>query len=425
MKNKCIFILILVGASWFWACKEENLALSDVIHFSDVTEESVAADNFSTLKITAVIPHDASPNNRSIKFKTDLGKFSDETTEIDETADSSGAATVYFHSDKPGKATITATVSTFSVTKTVNCTMVDISSLIRFEPQSTDLVVADNITSRTVNITINKNTPVDKRQITVTTDLGSFTNGDKTITLLAGGDGTASTEIKSDVPGTASLGASCNSFSTTTKVKFSAPDPDNIVRFDDGLLANVPADGVSSIEVRAVINNNTPIALRKVSFATDLGNFTSGQTQDVVPDGSGIARATLKSATEGTASVSLTHRNVTRTKTFTFTRAYPESLSISSDFTIKTGIANKVTIRVQLMRAVGKSSPNFAIDYTAVDKNNNSIGLFKNATLTDANGAASVEFSAGDGAALGVITIRARVREAQGATGETVITVVN
>jgi len=418
--------LIFSAFLYLSSCKEENIPLADIIRFANADEETLAADNTTTLKITAIIPPDASSENRSIQFTTDLGEFSNDTNSITQTANSSGEATVYFHSSQIGKATIKATVSTFSITKTVSCMQADLSGLIRFDSFSIDPITADNITTRTVTVQIDKNTPQDKRQVTLTTDLGTFTNQQATITLLAGADGSVNTSIKSDAPGTANITAACNGFSVSTALKFIAPDPNTIVKFDDGLATSVPADGVSELELRAVINNNTLPASRAVSFATDNGTFSNGQTsQSVTPNESGIAATSIKSAAEGTALVSITHRNVTRTRTFTFTRAYPDDMTISTDFVLTTGAANKITIHTQLLRTVGKSSPNFQIEYSAfLDNGATSVGQFNNNVATNSDGQGTVDFSA-LGASPGVITIYAKVKEKPSVNAMVRVTVVN
>ena len=301
-----------------------------------------------------------------------------------------------------------------------------LANLISFGVVDTTAIPADNITARTLKLQIDKNTPEEKRQVILTTDLGSFTNQQTTITLLADANGNASSQIKSDAPGTANVTASCNGFSTSIALTFATPNPDNIVKFDNNLLTNTTADGVSTLALRAVINNATPAALRKVTFASDQGTLANGQTtQDVIPDANGIAATTLRSGTEGTANVSITHRNVTRTMAFNFTRAYPDTIMLLSNFTLQAGLANSTTITTQLNRNIGKPGMNFEIDYTAADNLGNSIGQFKNATLSNASGMATVLFSAGNTAYRGPVLITATVKEIPTKQTTALITIVN
>ncbi|MHA4812377.1 hypothetical protein ACX0G9_30065 [Flavitalea flava] len=425
-KHLKITVSLFAGLLCLADCKEVNLPLTEIIHFVNPGEETLAADNFTTLKVTAVIPHDASAANRSIKFTTDAGQFSNDSNEITEIVDDAGEASVYFHADKAAKATITATVSTFSVTKTVNCTAVDISSLIRFDNFDKDSLVADNLTERVIDLVIDKNTPQNQRQVALTTDLGSFTNQQQTITIVAGSDGTAKSAIKSDMPGTANITAVCHGFTTATTLTFIAPDPDAIVRFADGQIRTVPADGVTTLDIKTLINNNTVATQRKVTFATDQGTFSNSQsTQEVTPDAKGFAVTTLKSAVEGTASVTITHRNITRTMAFTFTRAYPDGIALNSDFTINAGIGNKITIQAQLIRSIGKSSPGIGILFTAADNMGHTLGQFKNAILSSTDGLASIDFSAGSGSYRGPVTITAVVKDMPAVTASMVVTVVD
>ncbi len=291
MKKSLTILVLAVYCMLQYGCEEDEIAPTDIIKFEISGEENLVADNYTTLKLRVIIPADADVTHRSIKFKTDIGNFSNEANEITIEANPQGNADAYLHSSKPGRATIVATVSTYSANKNVNLTAVDISKLIRFDNFDNTPLVADNMTERLVKVVIDKNTPSDKRNVTFVTDLGSFTNDATTINILANADGIAQTFIKSEKPGKAKIKATVNSIESEISLQLVAPDPDQIIRFAEGLTTNSMADGISTLEIRALINSNTAAAQRKVTFTTDQGSFGNGtKSEDVMPDAAGTAR---------------------------------------------------------------------------------------------------------------------------------------
>lgn len=402
-----IFLLIKLSS-----CEEEQILPSDIIKFEIPQEESIPADNFTSLMITAVIPKEADINNRSIKFKTDNGYFSNDTNEITIEADPNGNAATFIRSNKSGRATITASISSYKANKIVNFQPIDLSKMIRFENFDITPLAADALTDRLLKVIVDNKIPADKRKVTFTTDIGTFTNQTATIDILANQDGIAQTFIKSDIVGKAKIKAIFNSFETENYLQLIAPTPDNIVLFGEGLSINTWADGTSTIELKAIINNNITGSQRNVKFTTDLGSFPNGtKTEEVTPDASGTARTLLKSTVVGKPFVTITCRTITRSKSFEFTRAVPDKIAITLGLTLKAGLNQNLTIPGKLTRLIGIPSPNFEIDYTAVDTLGQPIGYFSNSIDSDSNGQTKIEYSAGSVLYRGKVFITASVKE--------------
>jgi hypothetical protein len=315
-------------------------------------------------------------------------------------ANTDNEAIAYLKSTSQGTATIKAAISTFSITKTVVCTY---SNLLSFANAASENLVADNYSLLNITAHINPATDADKRVIVFTTDFGVFANNSSTISIAADSNGNATTYLKSNTIGTATVTITNQNQSATKNVVFTAPDANNIFTF--GVISdNIPADGVSLITLPVMVNTNIPVANRSVTFTTDLGTFTTG-TAAIPADPAGNVTAYLKSSVAGPAHIAATCNSITRYITVNFVPAIPDFLLLSANSTLTHGSANNMTIAIAARRNTGTPTPAFAFVYNAVDEDGNTIGSFTNGTLSNQTGDATVVYSAGNTTYQGNITI--------------------
>lgn len=89
--------------------------INDVMRFTAIAPDTVAADSFSIASIRIKIANDADSLHRNIVFHTSLGKFTNNDTSNTVFANSSGEATIGLYSSQSGMAEVTATIGTISI----------------------------------------------------------------------------------------------------------------------------------------------------------------------------------------------------------------------------------------------------------------------------------------------------------------------
>jgi hypothetical protein len=188
-----IFIVCLLLSG---ACKKEPLNVTDVIKFAKPEAETMAADDYNTIKLTVIVPP-YSDALTPVVFTTDLGTFqSSNTTTVTVNADGNGEAIAYLKSGTLGAATITATVGTkYSAVKTVNFTLPDADNVFTV-PTFNASAQADGKSTIEITALVNKNLP-GARSVVFTADnsatfsTGTSTGGIATATVTADATGKA------------------------------------------------------------------------------------------------------------------------------------------------------------------------------------------------------------------------------------------
>ncbi|WEK34604.1 MAG: hypothetical protein P0Y53_19125 [Candidatus Pseudobacter hemicellulosilyticus] len=424
-------LFAIVGAylfSFLYACEaDSSIPLEEIIRFNNPAEESLSANGYSQLPIAVVIPADAAADRRTVKFTTDLGLFSNDSASIYVVAEN-GIAATQLHGSRAGRAKLTAAIMGYAVNKTVLFTAVEGSDILAFVDLPASPLPADNLSEHALQLRIDPRSPASTRKLTLTTDLGSFSNQQTTIEVQANAEGLAQTYLKSDKAGRAIIRVTRGDFLLEDSVYFTAPDPEQLIRFTPGSFPAGVADGATAIEIKAQINNKMPAGRRKVSFRTDGGSFAAGSTVNSVeiePDASGLARVLLRSRQEGFSTVTVEHNGINRSAEVEFKKAMPDQLSVETPFTIQAGIASQVTVTAQLSRQTGLPSSGFEILYTAFTKDGAAIGLFKTQKASGADGKATVLYSAGNTTYRGPVTITATLKGNTAITASTLLTVVD
>ena len=282
----------------------------------------------------------------------------------------------------------------------------DWSGVITFTNPNPQTLAADGYDTINLTAHIQSDSDPDKRAITFTTDNGTFTNGLATITVTADNSGNATTAIKGTVVATATVKATVQTtFVAFKTVNFVAPDPTTIFKINP-ITGGVPADGVTTVTIGAVVNKALLFTSQSVIFTADGGTFGNGTaTITQVVDPSGNAIAYLKSTTFGTYHVSLSNNGVIQTVPVSFVKAVPDFMLLSASTSLASGYANTLAISIALKRNIGTPSPNFLLNYNAVDVNGIGTGIFSSGTASDANGNATVNFTMGNSTYKGPVTI--------------------
>lgn len=165
---------------------------------------------------------------------------------------------------------------------------------------------------------IPSNSDRDKRTIAFSTDLGTFINGQKTVSILANSDGAASAFLKSSEVGTATVTATVNnSFKASTYIKFIYAKG---IQFSNQEIENLTADNVTLHKLEVKIDLLATGENKIVQFATDKGVFTNiSNSIKVESDSEGKAVAYIKSNTSGLANITATNQTFTAKKIVNFT----------------------------------------------------------------------------------------------------------
>jgi len=282
----------------------------------------------------------------------------------------------------------------------------DWSRVITFTNSNPQTLAADGYDTINLTAHIQGDSDPDKRVITFTTDNGTFTNGLTTISVNADNSGNASTAIKGTVVSTATVKATVQTTFVASKIiNFTAPDPPTAFKLNP-ITDGTSADGVTTVTIGAVVNKALLFTAQNVIFTTDGGTFGNGNASITqTADSSGNVTAYLKSSTFGTYHVSLSNNGVIQTVPVSFVKAVPDFIVLSAATSLASGYANTLAIAIALKRNIGATSPNFLMDYKAVDVNGLGTGIFSSGTASDASGNAAVNFTMGNSSYKGPVTI--------------------
>ncbi len=266
-------------------------------------------------------------------------------------------------------------------------------------------------------------TPVHDRAVKVFfSNAGGTLSGNTTEGRTPDSNGEVVVFLKSEItPKTAVVTAEARSgtdlvASRSVSVTFAAASPDSVIKLTASP-AEIVADGVASIQLRAEVN--PALTNRAVTFRTTNGTFSPTAEQPVTelrdqPTGSdGVAVAQLYGVTGvGTALVTATAGGYSATQTVTFTRALPDYMALeATPLAISRALeTNTVAMKATLSRAVGKVTPSTRVDFVAVnDASGVSFGRFQNVSRSTATGEVTAQFVPGVSAPLGLATVTARV----------------
>ena len=258
-------------------------------------------------------------------------------------------------------------------------------------------VPADNIATHRIEVHFTKFSAPADRKIKLETDKGTFTNGEKSIDLLANSENIATTFLKSDESGAATVkGTYANEYSQETVVNFVVPAPD--FEFNINNTVQIEADGYSTSRIEVLFTNFGSIAERSIELETTLGTFTNGEPKITILAGSDNKAVTfLKSTAVGSAVIKGTFAQKYSQETFvSFRKALPDAIYLTAPgFSLKSGLQNDITFETILTRQHGKPSEGFLLRYEAVDTLNASLGSFINNLPSTSEGKATIKYSAG------------------------------
>ena len=252
--------------------------------------DSIPADGSSSSSITATIKDSSGApvtSGTAVTFTTTLGTFSNNLQSITvDTPDGTGIVSVSLIAGvTPGTATVTAGSNGVSAATYVVIGGSVGSITLTADPTS---ILADGGSSSAITATVKDaaGNPVNAgTSVVFTTNLGTFSNGTATITVItsdATGVVTASL-IAGTTPGTATVTAEANSVTQPINVTFSGP-PDNITATANP--STLTADGTSTSTVTATVldSNGNPVADGEVLSVT-VGSGTVSQLNPTTTDG--------------------------------------------------------------------------------------------------------------------------------------------
>jgi hypothetical protein len=217
-------------------------------------------------------------------------------------------------------------------------------------------------------------------------------------------------------------------------VEFTAPSPSDIIRL--AAPASALADGATITPITAEISGSLPAGRRTVTFATTFGGFVGdpavrdGSAQSSVgvdADGGNRATAYLRSPSSGVGVAFVTARvdtspAVSASTSVQFTRAAPERVLVTLDkAALQQNNSSILTVTVTLVREPGVPTEGTIVTFRAVDASGAERGLFTKVQRSDPRGVATADFSPGELAALGQLTITAT---AEGLSGTARVQIV-
>jgi len=391
----------------FVASVQANFSYANGISFENSTIESLVADNISVLKLTAQIDPSTPVGKRDVVFVTDLGSFTNNAASITVEASADGKASAYFKSGSVGQANIKATNQGLNALKMVNLSS---SGAVNLVNAATENLVADGYTLLKLTAHIDPNVEPSKRNITFKTDLGSFTNNEKTVIVPIDMAGNANAYIKGDVVGTATITVTGSSTLTATKVVvFTQPTADQIFKIET-VTDNVASDGVSTIMIPVLMNKDLPALAKKVTFSANVGTFQVASPAVISADADGKLTGYLKHTVPGPVYVSLSAGGVTRNLTVNFVKANPDFILLTGNVSLAHGLNNSLSLAISLKRSIGNPNADFLFDYKATDDSGAEIGIFSNGSASNASGGATVSFTAGETTYRGNVLITVSLR---------------
>ncbi|QKJ32821.1 hypothetical protein HQ865_24715 [Mucilaginibacter mali] len=398
-----LFTVFLLLAS----CKKTQLKTSGVIKFENATSLSGPADNINTVTLTATVPNDSDPQTQVV-FTTDLGTFVNSNSNTITTGiNDNYQCVVQLKSAAAGTATIRASVLTlYSATTTVTFTAPNADNIFTLAP-FTDNVAADGTTTLVLTAVINKSLPATAQSIVFTADnSATFSNNTGTITIPADATGNAIAYLKKSAEGPVHVTMTDLGVTRSITVNFIAPNADNIFTIAP-FIDNIMADGVSTMVLTAAVNKKLPVASQTVTFTADNGaTFSNGNPSvTATADAAGNAITYLKKTVEGPVHVTMASGGATRSLTVNFTRAVPDNMLLTNNPAMTSGFGNNLSINISLLKTIGKPATGYLFSYNATDSSGNLLGIFSNGTASDANGAATVNFTTGNSPYKGIVKI--------------------
>ena len=280
------------------------------------TPAAIFANGTDTSQITLSLQNDSgiAIDGETLYFTTTKGALNSASA----ATSSEGVATVTLTAPtSTGTATITATYGTITTTTTISFEASGSGSITLVASPTS--IPADGTSSSVITATIKDSSgaAVPKgTSVTFTTNLGTFSNGFQTYTVITPGEtGVVSVSlIAGTTPGSAKITVSSANISQTVYVGIGG-DPVTIT-----VAANptsIPADGSSSSVITATIKDSSgsPVtAGTAITLTTTLGTFQNG-TQTITVntmDDTGIVSTSLMAATTaGTAQVTASASGVT------------------------------------------------------------------------------------------------------------------
>ncbi len=365
--------------------------------------------------------------NEQINFAfLDTGNASGASLNADSvTTNASGIALVnYTAGDNPGVDWFGATlnsnqsISNSARMEVIQRTVTVGSMVISANPQE---IKADGTGSSaiTVNITDISGAPVAAgTEITFSTTLGLFSNGGTTFTVKTSDDSGSLTVplISSLTAGNAKVTAESGGISQSVTVTFSTSVEPIVGSINLTATPTViPADGISSSTIKAVINDTTGTSIsqgQSVVFTTTHGTFPNGSNRYALstPDDSGVVETSLIADVDpGTADITVTSGGITQLITVIFdgsSIADAAFISLSTSSTsIKTDGMDSATITAHVLGA-----DKVPIEGTTVLFETSGGQISTASALTDENGDAQVVLSSANDKTNALVTITAKVQ---------------
>ncbi len=227
-------------------------------------------------------------------------------------------------------------------------------------------IPADGASSSIITATIkySDGNPVPKgTSVTFGTNLGTFSNGTQTYTVITPDDtGAVSVSlIAGTTPGSARIAVSAINVTQVIYVGIGG------VAVSIALTANptsIPADGSSSSTITATVTDSTGAPVipgTSVTFSTDLGTFAGGGTSitATTSDDTGTVSVSLISATTaGTATVTATSSGVTQSVNVTFSGSVVGSITVTANpSTLPADGTSTSVVRADVRDAQGNPVP--------------------------------------------------------------------
>lgn len=206
---------------------------------------------------------------------------------------------------------------------------------------------------------------------------------------------------------------------------YNEPDSFNDTTFIDVVasVGSVAADGSTTTNLSIQLDENLEIINKEVTFETNLGTFSNGEKSiSTSLDAFNKADAYLKSSTTGTASVmARIGAVVSESEEISFTEALADDLILNlNTLTHSNGINNKLTITATLLRSSGIPTSGLEVAFSA---SGTSDAVFRNETLSNANGVVTADFALNDTIFTGDVTITASQVKDLTVTGSEVLTI--
>jgi len=259
------------------------------------TETSIIADNLAATTITATVTDTlGNPvSGTAVNFSAGAGNLSSSSI----TTDANGLAAVTLTGTARSSDTTVVTTAVVSgypaVTENVSIVFRGLTLLVSANPTQ---IPADgqSISAITVNLTETTNgNPVVDKAITLSTDRGSIA-----ASVTTDANGQATTNLNSGTSAGIATVTAIAGISNSTTVEFS--DLSFTVSADGTTLL---ADGVSSLQVRALLQDQTtgnPLTDKTIYWTTTLGSIPTSSTTDDIGEALAILTA---GTTAGTAKV--------------------------------------------------------------------------------------------------------------------------